>query len=71
MGRFVPDKGSRAKELASRFIQAIKIMNKHSDAYFCPSPYDRELLFVGIVRNFSKQNSADYLHNTNVLVLKC
>ena len=27
-------------------------MNKHSDAYFCPSPYDRELLFVGIVEIF-------------------
>lgn len=52
MGRFVPDKESGQKNWASRFIQAIKIMNKHSDAYFCPSPYDRELLSVGIVKIF-------------------
>lgn len=52
MGRFVPDKESGQKNCASRFIQVIKIMNKHSDAYFCPSPYDRELLFVGIVEIF-------------------
>ncbi len=43
MGRFVPDKESGQKNL-SMSIQAIKIMNKHIDAYFYHSPfYDEEL----------------------------
>lgn len=27
-------------------------MNKHSDAYFCPSPYDRELLLSELSKFF-------------------
>lgn len=52
MGRFVPDKESGQKNWASRFIQVVKIMNKHSDAYFCPSPYDRELLLSELSKFF-------------------